>query len=167
MEQYIGEIKIVSQPFAPRGWALCNGQLLPIAQNQALFAILGVTYGGNGTTTFALPNLQGRAPLGFGGSYQLGATVGTPTTTLLITQLPAHNHLLQANSASGNTNAPLNNYFADAGVGDDEYTNLSPNTIMSPSILSAAGNNQPVPTMQPYLGLTFIVALTGIFPSRN
>lgn len=167
MDQYIGEIKIVSQSFAPRGWALCNGQLLAIAQNQALFSILGTTYGGNGVTTFALPNLQGRTPLGFSGTYPLGAVVGSPTNTLLLSQLPAHNHLLQANSAAGNTNAPLNNYFADTGIGDDEYTNLSPNTVMSPSVLSSVGSNLPVPTMQPYLGITFIVALTGIFPSRN
>lgn len=168
MDPYLGEIKIIAESFAPRGWAFCNGQLLSIAQYTALFSLLGTTYGGDGRTNFALPNLQGRAPMGFNPSlYPLGELVGSVTNTLLQTQLPMHNHLLQANSSAGNTAAPQNNYFANSGDADPEYSELSPNTPMSPTGLSATGGNQPVTTMQPYLGLNFVIALVGIFPSRG
>lgn len=168
MDPYLGEIKIIAESFAPRGWAFCNGQLLSIAQNTALFSLLGTTYGGNGQTNFALPNLQGRAAMGFNPSlYPLGMPVGTVTNTLLQTQLPTHNHILQANSDPGNTAAPQNNYFANTGDTDPEYANLAPNTLMSPAGVTATGGNLPVSTMQPYLGLNFVIALSGVFPSRS
>lgn len=164
---YLGEVKIVSFPFAPKGWAFCNGQLLPVNQNQALFSLLGVVYGGDGKTTFGLPDLRGRAALGFGANNPLATPAGTQAQALTLPQLPSHNHTLIVNSAAGNTPAPANSYFADTGSGDNEYTTLTPNVIMSPSFLAPMGGSQPISVMQPYLALNFIIALQGIFPSRN
>lgn len=159
--------------YAPKGWALCNGQLLPILQNQALFSLLGTTYGGNGTTNFGLPNLQGRVSLGFGQSpasgnnYVLGQVAGSQSVTILQSQLPAHNHVFLANNAAGTTNAPANAYFADSVAPDLDYSNAGVNTAMSANAIGRTGGNGPIPVQQPYLGLYFIIATTGIYPSRN
>ena len=177
-EPFLGMIAIYGFNFAPRGWAMCNGQILPIAQNTALFSLLGTTYGGNGQTTFALPDLRSRWPNHFGqgpglSSYDLGQAAGTESTTLLITQMPTHNHTyVPRQAASGNAadNANPDGAFpAKAGV--DMYTGTTDGTFMgSPTAVQTTGNaggNQPTPILQPYLTLNFCIALEGIFPSRN
>lgn len=160
---------MVSFPFAPRGWALCNGQLLSIAQNQALFSILGTTYGGNGVTTFGLPDMRGRVPFHFGSNFVLGQRAGEEGHTLTTTEILPHSHTLQASLASANqggtvTNNPGGNMLAAATTA--VYTETS-NTTMAASSVSNAGGSQPHENRQPYLTINFVVALVGIFPSRN
>ena len=170
-EPFLGMIAIYGFNFAPRGWAMCNGQILPIAQNTALFSLLGTTYGGNGQTTFALPNLQSRVPIHFGqgpglSSYDLGQAAGTETDTLTINQMPSHNHLVNANGNDADSgkvsgrvlaNSSATNYLA----APDGATTMNQQTI------ALTGGNQPFPILQPYLALNFCIALEGIFPSRN
>jgi microcystin-dependent protein len=175
---FIGSIVLFAGNFAPRGWAFCAGQLLPIAQNTALFSILGTTYGGNGQTTFALPDLRGRVPLGTGqgpglATYQLGEVIGVENVTLNTNQLPAHNHAVQVSSTAANSATANNNYLAvaNANVGGDPVTvntyNGTPNAMLGPNSISATGNNLPHENIQPSLGMNYIIALEGIFPSRN
>jgi microcystin-dependent protein len=160
---FIGEIRIVSFNFAPKGWALCNGQLLPINQNQALFSILGTTYGGNGQTNFALPNFQGRAPMHFGNGFTLGQISGEENHTLIITEMATHNHLVSASSAAPDVGTMANNsWAANPGAYGSTVT-----TTMNPASIGNAGGSQPHNNMQPYLVLNFVIALQGIFPSRN
>ena len=172
-EPFIAEIFMGGMNFAPRGYALCQGQILSIAQNTALFSLLGTTFGGNGQTTFALPDLRGRVPMGWGqgpglSSRTLGETGGTETTTLIISQIPAHNHTLNALPASGNTSDPTGNYLANTGPLDKEYLNSGASlTPMAANSISPAGGSQPHNNIQPYLVLNFYIALEGIFPSRN
>jgi microcystin-dependent protein len=172
-QPFIAEIKMFGGNFAPRGYATCNGQLLSIAQNTALFSILGTTYGGNGTTNFQLPNLQGRVPIhmgqGLGGSsYTEGQVGGTENVTLLQSQLPAHTHTLAANNGPGNSAAPGGNEVLAASTARDRlYTTNAPNTALSPTSVGLTGSNLPVSIVQPYLVVNFIIALVGIFPSRN
>lgn len=161
-EPFIGEIRATSFGVVPRGWALCNGQVLSIAQNQALFSILGTTYGGNGVTTFALPNLQGRVPIGAGNGVQLGEAAGSPQVTLITTQLPAHNHALLASSAAGAEDPTDRGPAAAKAYGP--ATALAP---LDSSALAPAGGSQPHGNMQPYLTINYLIALTGIFPSRS
>jgi microcystin-dependent protein len=164
-EPFLSEIKLVSFNFPPKGWALCNGQLLPINQNQALFALLGTTYGGNGQTNFALPNLRGRVPIHFGGAHTLGEAAGSTSVTVNIQQLPTHMHGLQASSNSAGTSGdPTNNFLAPINGGYSGASNL---TTLEPSSVSNVGGSQPHNNMMPYLVLNFIIALQGIFPSRN
>lgn len=161
---FLSEIKIVSFNFAPKGWALCNGQLLPINQNQALFALLGTTYGGNGQTTFALPNLQGRIPNHVGGGFTLGETGGETAHTLITSELPAHTH-----TPSGNKTNPAGSASASGnlwGFVPGEYTGVS-NGGMNPACITNTGGSQPHDNMSPYLVLNFVIALQGIFPSQN
>ena len=150
--------------FPPKGWALCNGQLLPINQNQALFSLLGTMYGGNGQTTFALPNLQGRAPMHNGGGFIQGQTGGETTHTLSLPELPAHSHAVAASSNLPDRLSPAGNYF-DA-LGANAYAPTS-NATMNPATVSVVGGSQPHENMPPYLTLSFCIALVGIFPSRN
>jgi len=162
-EPFLGEIKVVTFNFAPKGWAFCNGQLLPINQNQALFSLLGTTYGGDGRTTFALPDLRGSIPMHSGNGHVLGERAGTENVTLILQQLPQHNHLVNV----VNTNAsagPTNNYFASANA---LYQPPPPNTILAPTTISTVGNTQPHENRQPFLTLSFAIALVGIFPSPN
>ena len=177
-EPFIGQIMMFGGNFAIRGWALCNGQLLSIAQNTALFSILGTTYGGNGQTTFALPNLQGRAPIHWGqgpglSPYSLGQQGGTESVTLNSTQMPAHNHLLLTNSGNGNSSVAENNFIANPVLSGatptavNAFRTTQDGTLMNPQSLSVAGGNQPFPILSPYLAVTFLIALEGIFPSRN
>ncbi|WP_309667140.1 tail fiber protein [Tabrizicola sp.] len=161
---FLGEVKICSFSFPPKGWALCNGQLLPINQNQALFSLLGTTYGGNGQTNFALPNLQGRAPLHFGNGIVQGQVAGEANHTLIISELPAHNHIPQGSTATPNQGSPGNNYWAALA---GSYSTTSPDNAMNPGSISSVGGSQPHNNLQPYLVLNFIIALQGIFPSRN
>lgn len=172
-DPYVGEIRMFAGNFAPTGWALCNGQLLSIQQNTALFSLLGTTYGGNGTTTFALPDLRGRAPLHAGNSAGpglteriLGVPGGTQSNTITISQMPSHNHTVNAVVADGNQNSPEASYPANTKILDKEYSSAAPSAIMNPGMIGNSGGNQPVDNMQPYLPVTFIIALNGIFPSR-
>ncbi len=161
---FLGEVKIVSFNFAPRGWALCNGQILPINQNQALFALLGTTYGGNGQTTFALPNLQGRVPLHMGSSFTLGQIGGETAHTLTISELPAHNHVPVGSSNNASVATPAGNLWAAQST--DAYS-PTPNTALHPASIANVGGSQAHDNLSPYLVLNFCVALQGIFPTRN
>jgi microcystin-dependent protein len=169
-EPFIAEVKLFAGNFAPRGWAFCNGQILSIAQNTALFSLLGTTYGGNGTTTFALPDLRSRSPISAGQgpglpNYQLGQTGGVAAVTLLAGQLPAHNHSLAAAGAA-TTGTPSSGVALATTATAKVYrgpTNLT--TMALP--LTSTGGNQAHENRQPYLGLNFIIALQGIYPSRN
>jgi microcystin-dependent protein len=161
-EPFLSEIRIMSFNFPPKGWAFCNGQFLPINQNQALFSLLGTTYGGNGQTTFALPNLQGRTPIHVGNGYTLGQSAGAQNHTLGLPELPFHSHLVNAVSSAANSTSPVNK--ALAATAQNTYTDAFPNVVM-PQTLANAGGNQPHTNMQPYLVLNFSIALQGIFPS--
>lgn len=163
-EPFLGEIKIISWNFPPRGWAFSNGQLLPINQNQALFSLLGTTYGGNGQTNFALPDFRGRAPLHVGDGHIQGEAAGAESVTLSSSEMPAHSHLLSAVTTAPNQGSPVGNLLCDSGPGS--YATV-PNAVMAPQTVNAVGGSQPHANVQPYLCLNFIVALQGIFPSRN
>ncbi len=165
-EPFLSEIRIMSFVFAPKGWALCNGQFLPINQNQALFALLGTTYGGNGQTTFALPDLRGRIPIHRGSGHTLGEKGGEQAHTLTIAEMPAHNHFVSAMNSSATATAPDNTVvFANSpSAAYGTPTNL---VAMSPSMVSAVGGSQAHLNMQPFLTLSFCIALQGIFPSQN
>lgn len=160
---YLGEIRMVSFAFPPKGWALCDGQLLAINQNQALFAILGTTYGGNGVNTFALPNLQSESAMHVGGSYALGQTGGEAGHVLTGAEMPSHTHAAQA-ASQATVASPSGAVWAAPGK---VAFGTSVNTSMSPTALDTAGHSQPHQNMPPYLVLNFIIALQGIFPSRN
>jgi len=166
-EPFMSEIKIVSFNFPPKGWALCNGQLLPINQNQALFALLGTTYGGNGQTNFALPNLRGKVPIHFSGSHTLGETAGTTSVTVNIQQLPTHQHLLQASTATAGVDTPSTSTLLGGSAPNDLYSGPASLTTLNPVAVTSVGGSQPHNNMMPYLVLNFIIALQGIFPSRN
>jgi len=179
MEEFIGIIKMFAGNFAPRGWMLCSGQLLPINQYQAVFAILGTTYGGNGTTNFALPDLRSRIPVGMGqgpglSNYVLGQVSGTEATTLLLQNLPAHNHVI-----TGGVKIPVNDSNADADGPVGAYLGTPSESIYSASTNGFAanadsstlatalvGNNIPISNLQPYMAVNYIICLEGIFPSR-
>jgi microcystin-dependent protein len=168
---YLGEIRIVAFNFAPQGWAMCNGQLLPINQNTALFSILGTTYGGNGTTTFALPNLQSQVPIfwgqgtGLSNQYTLGQTGGTENVTLEPSQLPSHSHSANANSAGVNAATPGANFWGNSQ--QSNYAAATDGTTLAPGTVSPAGGGQPFQRLRPFLVLNFVIAMQGIFPSRN
>lgn len=172
-EPFIGQITIVAFDFAPKGWALCNGQILPIAQNTALFSLLGTTFGGNGQTTFALPDLRGRTPIHWGTgpglpSVTLGESSGSETVTLTINQLPMHNHIAMATTTPGDMPNPGGNMWAVESQGATfVYSDQTPNGTMAQNAIAPAGGSQPHTNLQPYLTVNFVIALVGIFPSRN
>ena len=165
-DPFLSEVRMMSFNFAPKGWAMCNGQLLPINQNQALFSLLGTTFGGDGRVNFALPDLRGRVPIHVGSSHTLGERGGETAHTLSISELPQHIHLVSASTDSGSTNIPS----------ADVLANSSPNSLYGPAqnfgamnaaTVSNIGGSQPHQNMQPYLTITFCIALQGIFPSPN
>jgi microcystin-dependent protein len=172
----LGCVFIFAGNFAPRGYMLCQGQLLSISQNAALFSLLGTTYGGNGTTTFALPDLRGRAPIGTGSGPGLppvneGQIAGTTTASILISNLPPHSHALNASTNAAGLTVPTNNLLGsvqDSNQGQSTaYVAAPGNTIMAPSAIGNTGNGTPLNIQNPYLGINYIIATTGMFPSRN
>jgi microcystin-dependent protein len=163
---FMGEVKLISWNFAPQGWAFCSGQFLPINQNQALFSILGTTYGGNGQTTFALPDLRGRVPIHTGPSSTLGQAGGQEAHTLTQQEMPAHNHVLQGSTNANNFVAPSNTTMSGLGA-VSIYAPAASLTTLLPATISNTGGSQPHMNMQPYTVVNFIIALQGIFPSRN
>lgn len=174
-DAFVAEIRMVGFDFAPRGWAVCNGQLIPIAQNTALFSLLGTTYGGNGTTNFALPNLQAASPTGNGQGpglsvRDLGEVGGAAAVTLLQTEVPSHTHLLNASTALGTRAAAAGSIWAAPGAarGLQGYQSAKGTGVtMHPSALNQAGSGGPHNNMPPYLVVNFIIALQGIFPPRS
>lgn len=164
-EPFLSEIRIMSFNFAPKGWAMCNGQLLPINQNQALFSLLGTTYGGNGQTTFALPDLRGNVPIHSGSGHTLGERAGEQAHTISISELPTHIHPVNASSlATGGNNSPANRFL---GGGNNVYQPPQNLAAMNPGTVTSVGGSQAHLNMQPFLVLTLCIALQGIFPSPN
>ena len=162
---FLGEIKLVSFNFPPKGWAFCNGQLLPINQNQALFSILGTTYGGDGRVNFALPNLQGRVPVHMGDGIILGEVGGEASHVLSIQEMPTHTHAPAGSSGLANQPSAVGHVWG--ANASNPYSNGAGNTAMNPATISNTGGSQPHENMSPYLVLNFVIALQGIFPSQN
>src|SRR6185369_1940877 len=163
-EPFLSEIRIMSFVFAPKGWALCNGQLLPINQNQALFSLLGTTFGGDGRVNFALPDLRARAPIHVGSGHTLGETGGEQAHTLSISELPTHTHVLSGINVDATVNSPTGNSLANATAVYHTATSL---TSLSPTSITNVGGSQAHLNMQPFLVLSFCIALQGIFPSAT
>jgi microcystin-dependent protein len=173
MDPFVAEIRIFPFNFAPRGWAFCNGQILPLSQNTALFSLLGTTYGGDGKSTFALPNMQGNVPMHWGNGAGLtqrfiGEQSGSPTVTLLASEVPVHTHgvLAVPGNLPANTNKPAGNAFGKAAQGKP-YGPAASLTALSSQAISIVGGNQPHTNMQPYLTMSFCIALQGVFPPRT
>jgi microcystin-dependent protein len=181
MTPFLGGIYLGGFNFAPSGYAFCNGQTIAISTNAALFSLLGTTYGGNGTSTFQLPNLQGRVPIHFGQSpgtsnYVLGQVAGSETATLTTNQIPAHSHAVNVNSAAGNTATPGSTTYLAAGPATGSgpnasqlktYTTTANNATLNTNTIGTVGGGQPFSILQPYLAVNYFIALQGVFPSRN
>jgi microcystin-dependent protein len=172
MQPFLGEIRNFGFNFPPRNWAQCAGQLLSIQQNTALFSLLGTMYGGNGTTNFALPDLRGRMPIGWGqgpglSNYVQGEVGGTENTTLLISNLPSHNHALNAKTGGGNQGAPTGNLLAASDQRNSQYTSATADTTLAANAIGNTGSGNSFSNMQPFLTMNYCIALTGIFPARN
>jgi microcystin-dependent protein len=167
---FLGELRLFGGNFAPRGWALCSGQLMPIAQNDALYSLIGTTYGGDGQVTFGLPDLRGRRPVSQGqgpglSSYQVGQAGGVEAVTLSPAQLPIHTHQVMAVAATASAGSPAANAWA--AWPDNQYTTGSPSAQLAAASTAVAGGNQPHDNLSPYLVVNFIIALEGVYPSRN
>ena len=165
-EPFLAEIRLMSFVFAPKGWALCNGQLLPINQNQALFSLLGTTFGGDGRVNFGLPDVQGRVPVHMGNGFTLGQRGGEQAHTLIVSEVPQHTHQAQASSTSGNTNIPATNLLAGSAP-NNLYGAAAALEAMNGATITNAGGSQAHDNMQPYLTISFCIALQGIFPSQT
>lgn len=163
-EPFLAEVRIMSFNFPPKGWALCDGQVLPINQNQALFSLLGTTFGGNGQTTFGLPNLRGRTPIHMGSGHTIGEAAGAEAITLNVHQLPTHTHPAASVNASASTNSPNGAYLAASTAVYHAPTNL---ISLTPGTITSVGGSQPHTNMQPFLTLNCCIALQGIFPSQT
>ena len=171
-EPFLAEVRIVGFNFAPRGWAFCDGQVLPINQNQSLYSLLGTTYGGDGRTSFALPDLRGRTPMHVGASdggafHELGQKSGEETHTLATDEMPAHDHTVKASANNATSTNPTNNVWARAPQVQYRAYEAATATAMNPSVLASVGGGQAHENMQPYLAMNFCIALRGLFPSRN
>lgn len=174
-EPFLGQVMIVAQNFCPRGWAPAQGQLIAVNQNQALFALLGTHFGGDGVTTFALPDMRARAVVGSGastsgGHYTVGQSGGAQTHTMTVSQMPGHNHRLMASDRPGVTNSPANADLAEqSGTGVNSYSSGNPQSdqAMASGIMGSTGGGQPFGVIQPSLGMTHCIATSGVFPSRN
>jgi microcystin-dependent protein len=164
-QPFLGQVTILSFGFPPRGWALCNGQLLPINQNQALFSLIGTTYGGDGDTTFGLPNLQGCSPLHVGTGFALGALGGEQTHTLRVNEIPSHTHLVNVSSAGANASSTAG--AIEAAAVTTNFAAPGTAAALDPNAFANSGGNQPHDNMSPYLVVSFVIAVQGIFPSRN
>jgi microcystin-dependent protein len=166
-EPFLSEIRIMSFVFAPKGWSLCNGQQLPINQNQALFSLLGTTFGGNGQTTFALPDLRGQTPIHVGNGHTLGEKGGAQSVTLSIAQIPTHVHVASGTSTGASTGTPTNTLMMAKSTPQNLYAAFGSPVSMAPNVVANVGGSQAHLNMQPFLTLTFCIALQGIFPSQN
>ena len=164
-EPFLAEVRMVGFNFAPRGWALCDGQILPINQNQSLYSLLGTTYGGDGRTTFALPDLRGRTPIHRSDTHPQGQKGGEETHTLSGAEMPQHTHVARASASPGNSPIAAGNVLADSAV--QLYANPNHLTELRPGTVANAGGGQGHENMQPYLAVNFCIALQGLFPSRN
>lgn len=165
-QPYVGEIRMFAGNFAPAGWEFCSGQLLPISENEVLFQLIGTTYGGDGQSTFALPNLQSRVPMHKGQSSQIGESGGVEQVTITTNQLPAHNHGMLAFDAIANTSNPGGNLIGKS-TKVDMFFDVNPTQVMNPASISPIGGSQPHDNMMPYMGINFIISLFGIFPTQN
>lgn len=166
-QPFIGEIRMFAGNFAPVGWAFCNGAIIPIDQNDALFNLIGTTYGGDGQTTFALPNLQSRVPVHVGPGFALGQSGGVESVTLTTSQIPAHSHVPQANDAAGTQAGGDNGVWASTSPALNNYSNVAPSLNMDPAAIGSAGGSQPHDNMVPFLVINFILSLFGVFPSQT
>lgn len=164
-QPFVGEIRMFAGNFAPVGWAFCNGALIPISQNPALFQLIGTTYGGDGQTTFALPDLQSRVPVHVGPGFALGQNGGAETVTLTVSQIPAHSHVPQASSSAGTQSSPSNGVWAQSTLG--QFSSAAPSVTMAPAALGSSGGSQPHDNMIPFLAVNFILSLFGVFPSQT
>ena len=165
-QPYVGEIRMFAGNFAPAGWALCAGQLVPISENEALFNLIGTTYGGDGQQTFALPNLQSRIPIHIGQNFVLGQTAGEEQVTVTTQQIPAHSHAMSANTASGTQASPAGNTVA-ASTSVALYNGNAPDQALAAQTVQTVGGSQPHDNMQPFLVLNFIISLFGVYPSQT
>ncbi len=163
---FVGEIRMFAGNFAPAGWAFCDGSLMPISENAVLFQLIGTTYGGDGQTTFALPDLRSRLPVHVGPGFALGQSAGAETVTLTVSQIPAHSHVPQASANVGNQNGPGNGDWANSGSAS-MYSNVAPSLTMDPAAVGQAGGSQPHDNMMPFLCVNFILSLFGVFPSQS
>lgn len=163
---FIGEIRMFGGNFAPVGWAFCNGALIPISENDALFNLIGTTYGGDGQNTFALPDLQSRVPVHVGPGFALGQSGGAESVTLTTSQIPAHSHVPQANDNAGTANGPGGNVWAQSAT-LNPYSSAAPSVTMDPGAMASGGGSQPHDNMIPFLVVNFILSLFGIFPSQT
>lgn len=166
-EAYIGEIRMFGGNFAPVGWLPCNGQLLSISENEALYSLLGTTYGGDGQSTFGLPDLRGRMPIHAQPSFGVGTAGGTEEVVLVSTNLPAHNHTVAAGTAVGTDDAPTGNIWANSGDTLNLFSTDAPTVTFAPDAIGAAGNGQGHDNMMPFLAVTFMICLEGIYPSSS
>jgi len=172
MDPFVAEIRIFPFNFPPKGWAFCDGQLLPLSQNTALFSLLGTTYGGDGKSNFALPDMQGNAPMHPGQGpglslHDLGETGGSETVTLLQSEIPAHSHNVMANTAPADNNAPAPTFVLAQSTGTNAYSSQGSNATLSVNTLVPAGGSLPHNNMMPYLTLNFCIALQGVYPPRT
>lgn len=169
---YVGELRIFAGTFAPAGWSFCEGQLLPISENETLFNLIGTTYGGDGEETFALPDLRGRIPLhmgqgpGIANTYQIAEKAGVEEVTLSVNQIPSHTHAMLGSSGNGSQSTPGNNVLASSTLAR-LYTGNTPNVAMAPNSIAPVGGNLPHTNMQPYLCVNYIISLFGVFPTQN
>ena len=166
MAQYVGEIRMFAGNFAPAGWMFCEGQTLPISENETLFTLIGTTYGGDGQETFALPDLRGRIPIHQGNGHILAETGGAESVTLTTQQIPAHSHALSATSDLANSASPADAYLSATATANKVYSAASPSVVLNAQEISPVGGSQPHDNFQPYLCVDFIISLFGIFPSQ-